>query len=75
MSVLGHTRTLSTSLIRRFKAVRGGRTMEDIGKEIGVGHVTLYAWLAEDRMTRLGVLAKIETWVEREESVHGTSPS
>ena len=68
MNVLEHHRTLSTSLLRRFTMVRGGRTMEEIGKAIGVGHVTLYAWLTQDRTTRVGVLAKIETWVHREET-------
>ena len=70
MSVLEHNQTLSTTLMRRFTAVRGGRAIEDIAKDMGVGFVTLYAWLAQDRMTRVGNLAKIEAWVERQEATH-----
>jgi transposase len=70
MTVFEQYRALSTSLVRRFEAVRAERSMDEIGKEMGVGFPTLYAWLAQDRTTRIEVLAKIETWVERQEVAH-----
>ena len=48
MTVLEQYTTLSTSLMRRFEAVRGGGRIEEIAKEVGIGHVTIYAWLAQD---------------------------
>lgn len=68
MTVIEQYAKLSTSLVRRFEVVRAGHSVEDIAKEIGIGHITIYAWLAQDRTTRIEILAKIERWVEGREA-------
>ena len=68
MSAILQRHALSTSLLRRFKAVRNDRPIEEIATAMGLGFVTLYAWIAQDRITRLSVLAKIETWVNAQEA-------
>lgn len=52
----------------RFHAVRGVRTLHDIGLCIGITHITLAQFLAGVVTTRMSLLAKIERWVEEEEN-------
>ena len=69
MSAILQRHALSTSLLRRFKAVRNDRPIEEIATAMDLGFVTLYAWIAQDRITRLSVLTKIETWIEAQEQI------
>ena len=52
MNAIEHYATLNLSLVRRFKAARGRRGIEDIAKDVGISHVTIYAWLSQERITR-----------------------
>lgn len=51
----------------RFHAVRGERSLHEVGLSIGMTHITLAQFLAGVSSTRMSMLAKIEHWVEKEE--------
>lgn len=68
MNAIEQYATLNTSLMRRFKAVRGVCPIEEIAKAMGISHITIYSWLAQERITRLHVLARIDAWVEAQET-------
>ena len=55
------------SLRARFHAVRGDRSLHEIGLSIGITHITLAQFLAGVVSTRMSLLDKIERWVEEEE--------
>lgn len=56
------------SLRVRFHAARGDRSLHEIGRSLGITHITLAQFLAGVVTTRMPLLDKIEAWVEEEEA-------
>lgn len=66
MPVLIDTETLR----HRFHLARGGRSLSEVARLIGVHRITLEAFLADKRVY-LRTLEAIHTWIETEEAQHG----